>query len=93
MIRFISLLVSIPLIILIATFAYRNAQSIDIDFFINIYHLPLAAILLTTLIMGGILGFIVNFLVLMKQKNTIRLMKKQIKEMSSLAGILKTDKK
>jgi len=61
MIRFISLLVSIPLIIVLATFAYRNAQSIKIDLFINIYHIPLAAILLVTLLVGGILGFMVNF--------------------------------
>jgi len=93
MIRFISLLVSIPLIIVLATFAYRNAQSIKIDLFINIYHIPLAAILLVTLLVGGILGFMVNFFILIKQKNKIRQMTKQRQEMLGLTDIFKTDKK
>jgi len=93
MIRFISLLVSIPLIIVLATFAYRNAQSIKIDLFINIYHIPLAAILLVTLLVGGILGFMVNFFILIKQKNKIRQMTKQRQEMLGLTDIFKTDQK
>jgi len=93
MIRFISLLVSIPLIIVLATFAYRNAQSIKIDLFINIYHIPLAAILLVTLLVGGILGFMVNLFILIKQKNKIRQMTKQRQEMLGLTDIFKTDKK
>ena len=92
MIRFISLLVSIPLIIIIATFAYRNARSVEIDFFVNIYHLPLAVILLITLIVGGILGFLVNFIVLIKQKSKIRQLTRQKQEMLGLSGIFKTDK-
>jgi uncharacterized integral membrane protein len=91
--RFILLLISVPLIIVIATFAYRNAQAVNIDFFINSYNLPLAAILLVTLIVGGILGFMVNFFVLIAQKNKIRKMIKQKQEMLALTDIFKTDKK
>lgn len=89
MIRFISLLVSIPLIIVISTFAYRNAQSVEIDFFIKTYHLPLAAIMFIILLLGGLLGFMLNFYILIKQKNKIRQMTKQRKEMLGLTDILK----
>jgi lipopolysaccharide assembly protein A len=93
MIRFISLLVSIPLLIVISTFAYRNAQPVEIDFFTNTIQLPLAAILLIVLLLGGVLGFMLNFYVLMKQKNKIRQMTKQRKEMLGLTDILTKDKK
>ena len=92
MIRFISLLISIPLIIVLAAFAYRNAQSIKIDLFTHIFHIPLAAILFVTLLVGGIMGFMVNFFVLIKQKNKIRQMSKQRQEMLGLTDIFK-DKK
>lgn len=93
MIRFISLLISIPLLIVASTFAYRNAQSVEIDFFISTYYLPLAAILLIVLLLGVLLGFMLNFFILVKQKNKIRQMTKQQQEMSGLTDILKTGKK
>jgi len=93
MIRFISLLLSIPLLVVISTFAYRNAQSVEIDFFINTYHLPLAAILFIVLLLGGLLGFMLNFFLLIKLKNKIRQITKQRQEMLGLTDILKTDKK
>jgi len=93
MIRFISLLVGIPLLIVVSTFAYRNAQSVEIDFFINTYHLPLAAILLIVLLLGGLLGFLLNFFIIIKQKNKIRQMTKQRQEMLGLTDILNTNKK
>ena len=88
MIRFISLLISIPLIIIIATFSYRNAQSVKIDFFINIFEIPLAAILLSSLIIGGLLGYLISIFVLIKQKNTIRQLTKQRQQMQGLSNIL-----
>jgi len=62
-------------------------------FFINSYYLPLAAILLIALLIGGILGFMINFFVLIAQKNKIRQMTKQRKEMLALTDALKTNKK
>lgn len=89
MIRFLSLLISIPLIIIIATFSYRNAQSIKIDFFVNIFEVPLAVVLLVCLIIGGILGFLMSVFVVLKQKAVIRQMKKQRQEMTGLSDMLK----
>lgn len=93
MIRFISLLISIPLIIVISAFAYRNAQSIQIDFFITTLHLPLAAVLLIALLIGGVMGFMINFFILISQKNKIRQITKQKKEMLGLSDIFSNNKK
>ncbi len=92
MIRFLVLLVFIPVIVIIAAFAYRNAQFIKIDFFIVEYHLPLAAVILVTLFIGGALGFIANIFLIMSQKNKIRQLEKQRQTLSGLSEVLKSDK-
>jgi len=93
MIRFISLLVTIPVIVVIAAFAYRNAQLITIDFFTSEYQIPLAVIILLTLLIGGIFGFVLNLFVIIKQKNKIRQMIKQRRVLTGLSDILNTDKR
>lgn len=93
MFRFFSLLVSVPIIILVATFAYRNAQFVTIDFFTSKLDFPLAGILLIVLFIGGLLGFMMNFLLVLKQKAKIRQLIKQRQEMLSLSEVLKTNDK
>lgn len=93
MFRFFSLLVSVPIIILVATFAYRNAQFVTIDFFTFKFDFPLAGVLLIVLLIGGCFGFILNFVLVLKQKATIRQLKKQKREMTSLSEALKTSDK
>ncbi len=92
MIRFISLLVTIPVIVVIAAFAYRNAQLVKIDFFTSEYQIPLAVIILLSILIGGILGFVLNLFIIIKQKNKIRQMAKQRQALTGLSNILKTDK-
>ena len=92
MIRFISLLVLIPVVVIIAAFAYRNAQLVRIDFFTIEFNWPLAAVILISLLVGGILGFVANLLVLLKQKNKIRQLIKQRQTLTSLSEVLKSDK-
>ena len=91
MIRFISLLVSIPVIIIIAAFAYRNAQLIEIDLFTTQYQVPLAAVILIALFLGGIIGFIANLFILLSQKNKIRQLIKQRETLNSLSEVLRPD--
>ena len=93
MIRIVSLLVSIPVVIIVATFAYRNAQLVSIDLFTSKFDFPLAAILLASLFLGVLLGFMFNIAVLFKQKNKIRQLNKQRQEMTSLSEAFKTDNK
>ena len=93
MIRIVSLLVSIPVVIIVATFAYRNAQLVSIDLFTSKFDFPLAAILLASLFLGVLLGFMFNIAVLLKQKNKIRQLNKQRQEMISLSEAFKTDNK
>ncbi|MDH5471263.1 MAG: LapA family protein [Gammaproteobacteria bacterium] len=93
MIRIVSLLVSIPVVIIVATFAYRNAQLVTIDFFTSKFDFPLAGILLISILLGVLLGFIINLTVLLKQKNKIRQLTKQRHEMISLTEALKMDDK
>ena len=92
MMRFISLLVSIPIIVIIATFAYRNAALVSIDFFVAKYNIPLAAIILICIILGAVIGFLVNIIVVIRQKNKIRQLNKQTQTMSGLSDFLKSDK-
>ena len=92
MIRFITLLVSIPVIIVVAAFAYRNAQLIELDLFVIQIQIPLAAIILLVLLIGGVLGFIANLLVILAQKRKIRHLNKQREALSGLSEVLKSDK-
>ena len=91
MIRFIYLLVSIPIIVIIAAFAYKNAGLVNIDFFVANFNIPLALIILVTLFLGVILGFLVNFYVVILQKKKIHQLKKQQQTISGLSDFLKSD--
>ena len=92
MIRFISLLVLIPVIIVIAAFAFRNAQPVRIDFFTTEFHIPLAAVILVALFVGALLGFVANLFVVLALKHRIRQLKKQHQTLSGLSDVLKSDK-
>ena len=93
MIRFITLLVMIPIIVIVAVFAFRNAQSVEIDLLINTYNLPLAAVILVSLIIGVFIGFVINAFILIKQRHTIRMLNKRKQTLNGLADILKSPDK
>lgn len=93
MIRFISLLVSIPLIILIAAFSYKNAQLVSIDLFLYQINLPLAFVLLIILLLGVLIGYIVNVVSLLNQKHKFRRLKNEKETLQGLSDVFKsTDK-
>jgi len=93
MIRFISLLVSIPLVILVAAFTYKNAQLVTIDLFLYQINLPMAVVLLIALFAGVILGFMLNLMVLLGQKKAIYRLKSKKEALKGLSGVLdKSDK-
>lgn len=91
MIRFIYLLVSIPIIVILATFAYRNAGLVKLDLFVTEFNIPLAAVILLCVFIGIIIGFVVNILVYIQQKKRIQRLIKQQKTMSGLSDFLKSD--
>jgi len=93
MIRFISLLVSIPLILLIAAFSYKNAQMVSIDLFIYQINLPLAVVLLFMLLIGFAIGYVFNLLSLLNQKKKYRRLMNKKEALQGLSGVFgKTDK-
>jgi len=89
MIRFILYLILIPVIVVIAAFSYRNAAPVSVDLFTFVYDLPLALLLLACLLMGGIIGFMLNLLVLISLKAQIRQVKKKKAAMESLSEVFK----
>lgn len=91
MIRFLSILISIPIIIIIAAFAYRNAQLVKVDLFVVEVNIPFAAMLLICLILGGILGYLSNIFVLIMQKKKIKQLEKQRLHVKGLSDVLKSD--
>lgn len=93
MIRIVSLLVSIPLVIIVATFAYRNAQFVTIDLFTSKIDFPLAGILLIAVFLGVVLGFVANIAIVLKQKARIRQLNRQKQEMNILSEAFKSDDK
>ena len=93
MIRFISLLVSIPVVILIAAFAYKNAQLVTIDLFIYQIDMPLAVFLLITLLVGAILGYLINLMTLFNLKRQIFRLNHKKETLKDLSSVLhKSDK-
>jgi uncharacterized integral membrane protein len=93
MIRFISLLVSIPIIILIAAFAYKNAQLVFIDLFLYQVNLPLAVLILLALLVGVILGYLLNLLTLLNLKQRLYRLKHKKETLEGLSNVLnKSDK-
>ena len=93
MIRFISLLAFIPLIILIAVFAFKNAQPVSIDLFVYQINLPLAVFLLISLFLGVMIGYMFNIMSLLNQKKKYNQLKNKKKTLQELSGVLnKPDK-
>jgi len=92
MIRFISLLVSIPLIILIAAFSYKNAQFVSIDLFLYTINLPLAVVLLIVLLLGFIIGYLFNLISLLNQKQKVYRLKNKQETLHGLSGVLNSSK-
>lgn len=93
MIRFLSLLVSIPIIILIAAFAYKNAQLVFIDLFLYQINLPLAVLILLALLVGVVLGYLLNLLTLLNLKRKLYRLKHKKETLEGLSNILnKSDK-
>lgn len=93
MIRFISLLVSLPIIILVAAFAYKNAQLVSVDLFIYQLELPLAVVLLVVLILGFVLGLVFNLMLLVRQQRRYQRLKNQKDTLQGLSGILSKPEK
>jgi uncharacterized integral membrane protein len=60
MTRFLLLLVFLPLLLIIVAFTYLNAQPVDIDLLVNEYQMPLAVIILFSVLLGFVLGIIFN---------------------------------
>ena len=87
MIRFISLLVSIPLIILITAFAFNNPQLVFIDLFTSKIELPLAVALLISLLIGVIIGFVFNLLNLYAEKKKYSRLKSKKEALNGLSEV------
>ncbi len=93
MIRFISLLAFIPLVILIAVFAFKNAQPVSIDLFLYQINLPLAVFLLISLFLGVMIGYMFNIMSLLSQKKKYNQLKNKKETLQELSGVLnKPDK-
>ena len=93
MIRFISLLVSIPLIILIAAFTYNNAQLVSLDLFVFKIDLPMAMVILIALLVGVVIGFIFNLMALLNQKKKYLRLKNKKETLKGLSEVLKKSDK
>lgn len=89
MIRFISLLVTIPLIFVIAAFTYKNAQLVSLDLFVYQVSIPMAVVLLITLFLGVIIGFIFNIIALLNQKKKYSRLKNKNEALQGLSEVLK----
>ena len=87
MIRFIFLLVLIPLVLLIAAFSYRNAVPVSVDYLTSVIQLPLAVVLLLALIVGGLIGFLLNIMLVISLRAKIRQLKKKKAAMKSLSEV------
>jgi len=93
MIRFISLLVFIPIVILIAAFAYKNAHMVSLDLFLYQIDMPLAVFLLLTLLVGVVLGYLINLVVLINLKRKIFQLNHKKETLKDLSSVLnKSDK-
>lgn len=93
MIRFISLLISIPILILVAAFAYKNAQLVAIDLFSYQIDLPMSVVMLFMLLIGFLLGLMFNMLLLFKQRQKYRRQINKKDTLEGLSGVLtKSDK-
>ncbi|VAW58197.1 hypothetical protein MNBD_GAMMA11-1051 [hydrothermal vent metagenome] len=87
--RFISLLISIPFIILIAAFAFRNAEPVSVDLFVFSVKWPLALFLLVALFLGVIIGYLFDAGALFILRKQCRQLKKKQETLQGLSGVLR----
>ena len=93
MIRFISLLVSIPLIILISAFSFKNSQFVTVDLFLYQPSLPFSVVLLIVLLLGFIIGYVFNLISLLNQKQKYLRLKNKKETLQGLSSVLDNTQK
>ena len=86
--RFLSLLIILPLFILVAAFAYKNAYLISVDLFLFQLDLPLTAVILISIFIGVIMGYLYNLMSLFKQKKKYRRLKNKKEVLHDLSDVL-----
>jgi len=89
MIKLLIALILIPFILIVAAFSYKNAQSVNLDLFVQQINVPQSAIILVSVLTGLILGFIANLGVILALRYRIRRLEKQKQNKDSLTDILK----
>jgi len=85
---FIILLISIPLILVISVFSFKNAQLVSFVLFTFQLDLPLTVILLIAMLTGVIRGYAINLFTLISQKRTIRRLQRKKETLQGLSGVL-----
>ncbi len=93
MIRFISWLIFLPLIVLIAAFTFNNAQPVTINLFVFQIELPIAVIMLISLLIGVVMGFVINLMTLLNQKKKYLNLKRKKETLKGLSEVLKKPEK
>jgi len=86
--RFISLLIAIPFIFLIAAFAFKNAEPVSIDLFFYQANLPMVIYLLGAFFPGVIVGLAYDWVASNRLKKKYKRLKKKKETLQGLSGIL-----
>ncbi|HED35234.1 MAG TPA: LapA family protein [Gammaproteobacteria bacterium] len=86
--RFISLLISIPFILLIAVFASKNAEPVSVDLLFDQVNLPLVVCLLAAFFPGVVVGLAYDWIALSRLKKKYNRLEKKKETLQGLSGVL-----
>ncbi|NIR59176.1 MAG: LapA family protein [Gammaproteobacteria bacterium] len=79
MARLIGWILAVVLLVLGLTFAVLNAEPVEVKYYFGGVRLPLAVLLVSTLIAGALLGVAASLVVIVRQRRRIAHLKRQVR--------------
>lgn len=80
--RYLYALLIVVVVLLGATFTYRNAQPVEFNYYFGVHWVaPLSFMLLTTLTIGAVIGFVVSLAMIARMQRRLLLLRREARQL------------
>ena len=80
--RYLYAVLIVVVVLLGATFTYRNAQPVEFNYYFGVHWVaPLSFMLLTTLTIGAVIGFVVSLAMVARMQRQLLLLRRETRQL------------
>lgn len=80
--RYLYVLLIVVVVLLGATFTYRNAQPVEFNYYFGVHWVaPLSFMLLTTLTVGAVIGFVASLAMLARMQRQLLRLRRETRQL------------